>query len=81
VSGGPMLHLGPLSLPLWLIVAVLAVTHLTLNLNQAKSKEDMQMIRQTSKTVLATLTGIAEMVWDIGTKVAAAGSRGASSLL
>ena len=30
------------------------------------------MKNKTSKSVLFTLTGIAEMVWDIGTKVAAA---------
>jgi hypothetical protein len=53
-------------------VAVLAVTRLTLNLNQTKNKGDMQMKFKTSKTLLFTLTGFAEMVWDIGTKVAAA---------
>jgi hypothetical protein len=72
VSGGLAVALGSLSLPLWLIVAVLAVTRLTLDLNQTKNKGDMQVRLKTSKTLLFTLTGFAEMVWDIGTKVAAA---------
>ena len=43
-----------------------------LNLNQTKKdKGDMQMNRKTSKTVSTTLTGLAEMVWDVGTKVTA----------
>jgi len=74
VSGAAVVYLGPLSLPLWLIVAVLAVIRLSLNLNQTKNKGDMQMKFKTSKSVLFTLTGFAEMVWDIGTKVAAASS-------
>jgi hypothetical protein len=72
VSGAFVADLGFLSLPLWLFVVVLAVIRLTLNLNQnKKDKGDMQMNRKTSKTVSTTLTGIAEMVWDIGTKVTA----------
>jgi hypothetical protein len=51
-------------------VVVLALIRLTLNLNQSK-KGDMQMNVKTSKTLSATLTGIAEVVWDIGTKVTA----------
>jgi hypothetical protein len=66
--------LGFLSLPLWLLVVVLTVTRLGLNLNETKNTGDMQMKDKTSKTVSFKLTSssIAEVVWDIGAKVAAA---------
>jgi hypothetical protein len=69
VSAGA-LRLGPLSLPLWLILVVVAATRFLLNWSAVK-KGVMPMTNKLN-TILFTLTGFAEMVWDIGTKVAAA---------
>jgi hypothetical protein len=48
----------------------LAVTRLILDLDNLKKKGDTLM-KIALNTVQFALTGIAEMVWDIGTKVAA----------
>jgi len=69
------MQLGPLSLPLWLILVVLAVIRLLLNLNQTKKKGDIQMKLKTSMLVLFPLTAVAEVAWDVGAKVAAAKQR------
>lgn len=62
--------LGSLSQHLWLILSVLAVTRLSLNFDQLKKKGDTLM-KITLNTVRISLTSFAEMVWDIGAKVAA----------
>ena len=62
--------LGPLSHHFWLILTVLAVTRLLLNLDNLKKKGDTLM-KITLNTVRISLTSFAEMVWDIGAKVAA----------
>lgn len=73
MSGEFAVCLGPLSIHLWLIVAVLAAIRLILNYNQSKTKGDTSMTKiRKLNTVSFTLTGLTEMVWDIGTKVAAA---------
>lgn len=62
--------LGFLSQHLWLSLTILAVTRLLLDLDNLKKKGDTLM-KITLNTVRFALTGVAEMVWDIGTKVAA----------
>ena len=69
VSGVSPLCLGPVALPLRLMIVALAVTRLTFNLITSKKGSPMM---NRLKTVLFPLTSIIETVWDIGTKVAAA---------
>ena len=71
MSGVSPLHLGPVSLPLWLMLVILAFTNQTLNLLKLKTQGGSPM-KYKLKSVLFPLTGFAEMVWDIGTKVVAA---------
>lgn len=71
MNGVSALHLGPISLPFWLIVVVVAASRFALN-GLAVRKGMMPM--KNKLTVLFTFTGFAEMVWDIGTKVIAAES-------
>ena len=70
VSSASTVTLGSLSIPLWLILTALAVTRLTLNLNLKKIGD--MLMQMTLNTVSCLLTGTAEGVWDIGTKVVAA---------
>jgi hypothetical protein len=74
VSGVSQLQLGPVPLPIWLIFVVLAVTRQVLNLEKLErnGRSTMKTISKMINVVSFTLTGFAEMVWDIGTKVAAA---------
>jgi hypothetical protein len=66
VNGVSVLHLGPISLPFWLIFIVVAASRFALNVLAVK--KGMMPMKQ-KLTVLFTFTGFAEMVWDIGTKV------------
>jgi hypothetical protein len=72
VSGASTVTLGSLSIPLWILVAALAVTRLIVKLD-IKRIGDMLM-KMTLNTVPFLLIGSSEMVWDIGTKVVAATS-------
>ena len=71
MNGVSPLCLGPVSLPLWLILVVVAVSRLLLNLLMLKTK-GVSPMKNKLNTVLFPFTGFAEMVWDIGAKVAAA---------
>jgi hypothetical protein len=71
VNGVSPLDLGPISLPLWLIFVIVAASRFVLNGIEVKRGE---MPMRNKLTVLSTFTGVAEMVWDIGAKVAAASS-------
>ena len=62
---------GPVSLPLWLILVVIAACRLLLNLPKLKTKGESPM-KNKLNTVLFPFTGLAEMVWDVGAKVGAA---------
>lgn len=64
-----MLHLGPVSLPLWLMFVGLAVIRHVLYADKLRTKGGSLMNKL--NTVLFSLTGFAEMVWDIGAKVVA----------
>jgi hypothetical protein len=70
VSSASTVTLGPLSIPLWILLVALAVTRLILNLD-LKRIGDMLM-KITLNTLPFLLIGSSEMVWDIGTKVVAA---------
>ena len=71
MNGVSRIYLGPVSLPLWLILVVVAVSRLLLNLPKLKTKGGSPM-KNMLNTILFPFTGFAEMVWDIGAKVAAA---------
>ena len=71
MSGVSPLHLGPVSLPLWLMLVILAFISQTHNPLKLKTQGGSP-VKYKLKTVLFPLTGFAEMVWDIGTKVVAA---------
>ena len=71
MSGGSLLQLGSVPLPLWPLFAVLAVIRQVLNLNKLK-RNGRSTMNKLINIVSFALTGLAEMVWDIGTKVAAA---------
>ena len=60
------MHLGPISLSLWLIFVLVAASRFALN-GLAVKKGMMPM--RNKLTVLFTFTGFTEMVWDIGAKV------------
>ena len=71
VSSASTVTLGSLSMPLWLILAALALISLNRNLDKLKKIGDTLM-KITLNTVLFSLTALSEMVWDIGTKVVGA---------
>jgi len=69
VNGVSPLHLGPISLPLWLVFVVVAASRFALD---GLSVKKGVMLMKRKLTILFPFTGSAEMVWDIGTKVVAA---------
>jgi hypothetical protein len=71
VSGASQLRLGSVPFHLWFIFVVLALTRLALNLDKLK-RNGRSLMKTMTNTLSFTLTGLAEMVWDIGIKVAAA---------
>ena len=74
VSGVSQLQLGPVPIPIRLLCVVLLAVCLLLNVEklERKGKSIMKTISKMINAVSFTLTGFAEAVWDIGTKVAAA---------
>jgi hypothetical protein len=62
---------GAVPLPVWLVVVVLALTRQLINARKP-NREDGG-IRSMINIATFALTGLPEMVWDIGTKIAAAG--------
>ena len=63
VSGAGTVTLGSISIPLWLIIIVLALTRLTLNIGLKKIGDMLMQI--TLIALPSVLTMQSEMVWDI----------------
>jgi hypothetical protein len=72
VSSASTVTLGSLSIPLWILVAALALTRPIVKLDLKKIGDMLMKI--TLNTVPFLLIASSEMVWDIGTKVVAATS-------
>jgi hypothetical protein len=70
VSSASTVILGSLSMPLWLIVLLLALSRLIPTINSKKIGDMLMKI--TLNTVQFLLISSSEGVWDIGTKVVAA---------
>jgi hypothetical protein len=69
VSSASTVTLGSMSIPLWLILILLAVASLIVNVNPKKIGDMLMKIRLYA---VHLLIDSAEGVWDIGTKVVAA---------